>query len=162
MSNVHDFSLKGIDGATRSLRDYDGKALLIVNVASKCGLTPQYSGLESLYQKYSAQGLVVLGFPCNQFAGQEPGTDQEISGFCSLNYNVTFPLFSKVNVNGSDRAALYEYLTTQAAEPKGPGDVRWNFEKFVVSRGGDVLARFDPKVAPDDEALVKSIESALG
>src|SRR5207344_680425 len=147
MTTVHDFSAKTIDGADRSLRDYDGKALLLVNVASRCGLTPQYDKLEALYRRYEGRGLVVLGFPCNQFGAQEPGTEAEIKTFCSTKYDVTFPLFAKVDVNGKDRHPLYAWLTGLDTKPDAAGDVLWNFAKFLVDGEGNVVARFGPKTA---------------
>lgn len=156
----YDISLKTLDGQPASLEDYRGKALLIVNVASKCGLTPHYRGLQALHEKYAPRGLAVLGFPCNQFGAQEPGTPDEIQEFCSTNYGVTFPLFEKIAVNGAERHPLYSELT-QVADAEGKaGDIQWNFEKFLVSPEGKVQ-RFRPKTAPDDPALVKALEQAL-
>jgi glutathione peroxidase len=157
----YDISLRTLDGEATSLKDYRGKTLLIVNVASKCGLTPQYRGLQALHEKYSPRGLTVLGFPCNQFGAQEPGTSDEIQEFCSVNYGVTFPLFEKISVNGADRHPLYTELTQVADADGKAGDIQWNFEKFLVSPKGDVQ-RFRPKTAPDDAAFVKAVESALG
>jgi glutathione peroxidase len=162
MANVHDFTLPAIDGRERSLADFKGKALLLVNVASKCGLTPQYDGLQRLYERYAPRGLEVLGFPCNQFASQEPGSEAEIVKFCRTSYGVSFPLFSKIEVNGKGRHPLYAHLTEQPTLPDGPGDVRWNFAKFVVGRDGAVVARFAPQVEPEARDLVASIEEALG
>jgi len=161
MPNAHDFSAKTIDGADKKLSDYKGKTLLIVNVASKCGLTPQYETLEKLYRRYHDRGFEVLGFPCNQFAGQEPGTEADIKSFCSLNYDVSFPLFSKVEVNGPGRHPLYAYLTAQEAQPDGAGDVQWNFAKFLVDKKGDVVARFSPTEAPTSDDVAKAIEANL-
>jgi glutathione peroxidase len=156
----YDISLRTLDGTPGSLADYRGKAVLIVNVASKCGLTPQYAGLQSLHDRYAARGFSVLGFPCNQFGGQEPGTPEQIGDFCSTNYGVTFPLFEKISVNGPDRHPLYTELT-QVADPAGKaGDIEWNFEKFLVTPTGEVK-RFRPKTKPDDAALVSAIEAAL-
>ena len=154
-SSVHDFTMKTIDGAPAPLSQYKGKVLLIVNVASKCGYTPQYAGLQSLYEKYRNQGLVVIGVPANNFGGQEPGTDADIKTFCSRNYNVTFPMMSKVSVKGADQTPLYGYLTT------GSGDVRWNFTKFLVGKDGNVLSRFESKVTPDSPELTGAVEQAL-
>jgi glutathione peroxidase len=162
MATLHDFEAKGIDGKPRALRDFSGQVAVIVNVASKCGLTPQYAGLQKLYETYRGRGLEVLGFPCNQFAGQEPGTEAEVQEFCSLNYGVTFPLFAKIEVNGAGRHPLYAWLTAEDAQPEGAGDVKWNFGKFVVGRDGEVVARFDPRTAPDDQGLVGAVERALG
>lgn len=168
-----------IDGSAASLADYAGKVRLVVNVASKCGLTPQYEGLETLYARYRDQGLVVLGFPANDFAGQEPGTNDEIAGFCTLNYGVDFPMFSKIVATGEDRHPLYSALV--AAQPKaiaGEKDMRamlkghgitptpepevlWNFEKFLISRDGKVVARFAPDMTPDDAKIVNAIEGEL-
>jgi len=178
MSTLYDIPVRRIDGTPTTLAAFRGEVLLIVNVASKCGLTPQYEGLEKLYQQKKAQGLQVLGFPANNFAGQEPGTDAEISGFCSLNYDVHFPLFSKLSVKGEDRHPLYAELT--AAQPQAigdgplrqrlagmglaqgqPGEVLWNFEKFLVSREGQVVARFAPDLTAEDPALLAAIDAQL-
>lgn len=155
------FDAKTIDGADTSLGEYQGKVVLVVNVASKCGLTPQYEGLEALYQKYKDKGLVVLGFPCNQFGGQEPGSEAEIKEFCSSKYDVTFPMFSKIEVNGDGAAPLYKYLTSQSTQPVGSGDISWNFEKFLIGRDGQLLARFSPRTKPSDAELVSAIEKAM-
>ena len=162
MPTLHDFSARTIAGKDASLRDYAGKVALVVNVASKCGLTPQYAGLEKLYETYQPRGLEVLGFPCNQFAGQEPGSDAEVQEFCTLNYGVKFPMFSKIDVNGAGRHPLYAWLTTENTAPEASGDVKWNFGKFLVGRDGKLIARFGPQVTPDDPALVGAIEKALG
>jgi len=162
MPSFHDFRARGIDGQERSLADYKGKVALVVNVASKCGLTPQYEGLEKLYEAQRARGLEVLGFPCNQFMGQEPGTDAEVQEFCTLTYGVQFPLFSKIEVKGPGQHPLYAWLTSVDAKPEGPGDIKWNFGKFVIGKDGAVVARFAPPTAPDDPALVAAIEKALG
>jgi glutathione peroxidase len=160
--SIHEFSLKDITGQQRSLGDFRGKALLVVNVASKCGLTPQYTELQTLYSELRERGLEVLGVPCNQFAGQEPGSEAEIQQFCSTRYNVDFPLFSKIDVNGADRHPLYTWLTEQKSAPDGPGDIQWNFAKFVVDRQGNVVGRFSPATTPSDPALRDAIERALG
>ncbi|AGI25871.1 glutathione peroxidase [Pseudomonas sp. MT3] len=160
MSAFHDLTLEGLDGQDLPLSPLKGKVVLVVNVASKCGLTPQYAGLEKLYQQYKDQGFVVLGLPCNQFAGQEPGSEAEIQSFCSLNYGVSFPMSSKLDVNGSERHPLYRLLAGEGAE--FPGDITWNFEKFLLGPDGRVLVRFSPRTAPDDPALVQAIEKALG
>jgi glutathione peroxidase len=157
--SLYDIPLKDIDGRDTSLKAYQGKVLLLVNVASKCSFTPQYKGLEALCQKYSAQGLVVCGFPCNQFLAQEPGTDAEIKAFCTSKYEVTFPMFSKLEVNGPNRHPLYERLADQASP--FPGNIHWNFTKFLVGRDGKIIARFDSKVKPDSEIVTKAIEDAL-
>ena len=161
MSSTHDFNAKTIDGQNKKLADYRGKVLLVVNVASKCGLTPQYEGLEQVYRRFHDRGFEVLGFPCNQFAGQEPGTEAEIQTFCSTRYDVTFPLFSKIEVNGAGRDPLYAFLTSQPTEPDGAGDIQWNFAKFLVGKSGEVLARFSPTEAPTSDEIVKAIETAL-
>lgn len=162
MSTLHDFSIQTIDGATRSLGDLRGKTVLLVNVASQCGLTPQYAGLEDLQKKYEDRGFTVLGFPCNQFAGQEPGAEAEIQSFCSTSYGVTFPLSAKVEVNGDARDPLYAWLSQQETAPDGPGDIKWNFAKFLIGPDGQVAARFSPMVTPEDPELVAAIEAALG
>jgi glutathione peroxidase len=158
----HDFTMKTIDGEQRSLADFKSKVLLVVNVASKCGLTPQYEDLEKLHEELAPRGFAVLGFPCNQFAGQEPGSDADVKKFCSLTYGVTFPMFSKIDVNGPSRAPLYTWLTEQNAQPEGAGDIKWNFGKFVVDKQGKVVARFDPTVKPNAPELKQAIEKALG
>jgi len=162
VTTLHDFQQKTLDGKDKSLADYKGKAVLVVNVASKCGLTPQYTGLQKLHEKYSARGFEVLGFPCNQFAGQEPGNAEEIAEFCERNYGVTFPMFAKIDVNGANRAPLYAWLTAEQTQPDGPGDVMWNFGKFLVDKQGNVVARFNPRVAPDAAELTSALEKALG
>jgi len=151
--------MKRLDGSEEDLAIYKGKVLLMVNVASRCGLTPQYKGLQSLYDQYRGEGLEILGFPANNFMGQEPGTDEEISAFCELNYGVTFPLFSKISVKGEDIHPLYAELTSQPA-PIG-GEVLWNFQKYVVDREGKAVAMFGPQVTPNDPALVVKIEELL-
>jgi glutathione peroxidase len=153
--------LTRLDGSSASLADFDGQAMLVVNVASKCGFTPQYAGLEALYERYRDRGLTVLGFPSNQFGSQEPGSAEEIAEFCSATYGVTFPMFAKTDVNGPQRHPLFERLT-QTSDPTGEaGDVAWNFEKFLVSPAGEVVARFRSSVAPDDPALLEAVESVL-
>ena len=178
---LYDIPLTRLDGTPGSLADHRGQVLLIVNVASKCGLTPQYAGLESLYQSHRARGLQVLGFPCNDFAGQEPGSEAEIQSFCDTQYSVHFPLYQKVHINSEPRHPLYaaliaarpqaqssgsEQLTSTLRQhgllPKQATDVMWNFEKFLVGRDGQVLGRFAPDVSPDAPALLAAIESALG
>jgi glutathione peroxidase len=162
MPTLHDFSAKTIDGTSKSLGDYKGKVALVVNVASQCGLTPQYAGLEELYANFKDKGLVVLGFPCNQFGGQEPGTEGEIKTFCETKFGVTFPMFSKVDVNGAGRDPLYAFLTSEPTSPDGPGDIRWNFAKFLVDRDGKVVARFAPTTPPASEEIVSAVEQQLG
>jgi glutathione peroxidase len=161
MSNVHELSAKTIEGQSKSLGDYRGKVLLVVNVASRCGLTPHYTGLEKLYRDKRAAGLEVLGFPCNQFGAQEPGTESEIQSFCQSKYDVTFPMFAKIDVNGPQRHPLYAQLTQANAGPATSGDIAWNFEKFVIGKDGTIVARFAPPTAPDDPALVATIDRAL-
>ena len=158
---IYDVPVRTLDGGPASLRDYEGNVLLIVNVASKCGLTPQYTGLEQLHEKFADRGLRVLGFPCNQFGGQEPGTAEEIKTFCSVSYGVTFPMFEKVDVNGDDRHPLYAALTQLADAEGHSGDIRWNFEKFLVGRDGTPVSRFSPLTEPDAEELVSAIEKLL-
>jgi glutathione peroxidase len=161
MSTLYDIPLRTIDGSPTSLADHRGKALLVVNVASKCGLTPQYEGLERLQQRYADRGFTVLGVPCNQFAGQEPGTAEEIQTFCSATYGVSFPLLAKTDVNGADRHPLYSELT-QAADAEGEaGDVTWNFEKFLVSADGEVVGRFRPRTEPEAPEVTGAIEKQL-
>jgi glutathione peroxidase len=156
-----DHPLTTLAGEATSLGSYRGQVLLIVNVASQCGLTPQYEGLEKLHENYADRGFAVLGFPCNQFGAQEPGSNDEIATFCSTTYGVTFPMFDKIDVNGEGRHPLYAELTEVADAEGHSGDIRWNFEKFLVAADGEVLARFSPMVGPDDSALVGSIEAAL-
>jgi glutathione peroxidase len=153
--------LTRLDGSSASLADFDGQALLVVNVASQCGFTPQYAGLEALYERYRDRGLTVLGFPSNQFGSQEPGTAEEIAEFCSATYGVTFPMFAKTDVNGPERHPLFERLTRTADATGEAGDVAWNFEKFLLSPAGEVVARFRSSVAPDDPALLEAVESVL-
>jgi glutathione peroxidase len=159
--NVLNNTVKNIEGQSVELSKYEGKVVLIVNVASRCGHTPQYTKLQEIFDKYKEKGFVVLGFPCNQFGSQEPGSNEEIQKFCSSKYKVTFDLFDKVEVNGADAAPLYKQLTALDAKPKGTGAVKWNFEKFVLNRKGEVIGRFDPKVTPDNADLVAMIEKAL-
>ncbi|PDZ43548.1 glutathione peroxidase [Bacillus wiedmannii] len=157
---VYDFSAKTIIGEEKSLKDYEGKALLIVNVASKCGFTPQYKGLQEVYDKYKDQGLEILGFPCNQFGGQEPGTEADITSFCELNYGVNFPMFAKVDVKGDKAHPLYTYMTEQAPGLLGMKAVKWNFTKFLIGKDGKVVGRFAPQTKPMD--LEVEIEKILG
>lgn len=180
-SSLYDIGLQALDGQPTTLAPYQGEVLLIVNVASKCGLTPQYTALQALHERFSGRGLRVLGFPCNDFAGQEPGSEEEIRTFCDTNYQITFPLFGKLNINSAPRHALYAALIAALPQTQGSGDsklrdtltqhkllpkeatdVMWNFEKFLVGRDGKPLARFAPDVTPDDAALVQAIEAALG
>jgi glutathione peroxidase len=159
--SVYDVEIAALDGTPGRLAEQQGKVTLMVNVASRCGLTPQYEGLERLHERFGERGFSVLGFPCNQFLGQEPGTPEEIATFCSTTYGVTFPLFEKIEVNGAGRHALYQELTPLADADGHDGDVRWNFEKFLVSPAGEVVARFAPTVEPEDEAVVSAIEAHL-
>ncbi|EPH39548.1 glutathione peroxidase [Streptomyces aurantiacus] len=161
MSVYDAVEIDSLQGGPADLSQYRGKAVLIVNVASKCGLTPQYAGLERLQETYAARGFTVLGVPCNQFMGQEPGTSEEIAEFCSATYGVTFPMTEKVDVNGEGRHALYERLVTTADGEGHSGDIRWNFEKFLVSADGEVVARFSPKTEPDSPEVVAAIEASL-
>lgn len=158
-ASIYDITVKDIDGKNVSLSDYKGKVLLIVNVASKCGFTPQYKALEATYEKYQDKGFVVLGFPCNQFAHQEPGTDAEIKEFCTSKYFVTFPMFDKIEVNGANRHPLYQILAGK--DSPFPGNITWNFNKFLIGKDGTILKRFDSKVTPDSPEITSAIESAL-
>ncbi|WP_454830523.1 glutathione peroxidase [Pseudoxanthomonas wuyuanensis] len=160
MTTAYDFSAKDIDGSERPLSDYRGKALLVVNVASKCGFTPQYAGLEQLWRDYRDRGLVVLGFPCDQFGHQEPGDEAEIRNFCSLNYDVSFPMFSKIDVNGDGAHPLWQWLKQEKSGLLGISAIKWNFSKFLVGRDGQVLKRYAPTDKP--ESLADDIEKALG
>jgi len=158
---IYSFSMKDIDGQDVALEAYRGKVLLVVNVASKCGFTRQYAGLEKLYGQYKDRGFVVLGFPANNFMGQEPGTDEEIKSFCTLNYGVTFPMFSKISVKGKSIHPLYAYLTDDKQHPGTGGAITWNFNKFLIGRDGAVLAHYGSRMEPDDPKLAKAIEAAL-
>jgi len=179
--SLYDIPLKSLDGRSLNLGEYKGQVLLVVNVASKCGLTPQYAGLETLFENYRGRGLQVLGFPCNDFAAQEPGSSEEIQGFCSTNYSIQFLLFAKVNINSEPRHPLYaqlieaqptaqfpaasdfsEKLAGYNCLPKRESDVLWNFEKFLIGRDGQILGRFSPDMTPDDPLLLAAIEAALG
>lgn len=151
-------TMQSIDGQEIDLASYQGKVVLVVNVASRCGATPQYAGLQSLYEKYGDQGFVILGFPANDFGAQEPGSDEQIKEFCTSKYDVTFPMFSKITVKGADAPALYQALT-ESANPAGP--IAWNFEKFLIGKDGSIVARFKTRVTPDDPAVVAAIEAAL-
>jgi glutathione peroxidase len=161
-TSVYDFTLKSIDGQPTPLADFHGKVLLLVNVASRCGFTPQYTALEAVYEKYKAQGLVIVGVPANNFGGQEPGTDQEIKTFCSAKYNVTFPIMHKLSVKGEDTTPLYQFLTGKESDPKFAGEIKWNFTKFLFDRNGNPIARFEPATKPDSPEVISAIESALG
>jgi glutathione peroxidase len=159
-SGIYGFTLNSIDGKPAPLADYKGKVVLIVNVASQCGYTPQYTALESIYEKYKAQGFVILGFPANNFGAQEPGTNEEIKTFCTRKYSVTFPMYAKISVKGEDQAPLYAYLTKQTG-PTIAGDIKWNFTKFLVDRDGNVVQRFESAVTPDSPELTSAIEKQL-
>jgi glutathione peroxidase len=180
MSEIYNFKVNQIDGKEIALNEFQGKVMLVVNVASKCGLTPQYEGLESLYKQYRDQGLVVLGFPANEFLGQEPGTNQEVQAFCTLNYGVDFPMFQKIVVKGEGQHPLYSYLTEMKPEAvlktdsklmprlkeKGllsgsPSDIKWNFEKFLVNKKGEITERFSPDIDPMDPLIVDAVKRAL-
>jgi glutathione peroxidase len=161
MATLHDFAVKTIDGQSKSLSDYAGKTLLVVNVASRCGLTPQYTALEALHQRFEGQGFSVLGFPCNDFGAQEPGSEAEIKTFCESNYKVSFPLFTKVHVKGGEQAPVYAFLTTQKTAPDGAGDIVWNFAKFLIGGDGQVIARFGPQTTPDAPEVVSAIEKSV-
>ena len=160
-SNVLDFSLNSIDGKAAPLAQYKGKVVLIVNVASRCGFTPQYAGLEKIYEKYKDQGFVILGFPANNFGAQEPGTNEEIKTFCSSKYNVTFPMYAKISVKGADIHPLYQFLTDKQANPSTGGDIQWNFTKFLVGKDGKVIARFESAITPESADVTGAIEKAL-
>ncbi len=159
-ANIYDFTLPSIDGQPMPLAEFKGKVVLVVNVASRCGFTPQYSALESLYEKYKDQGFVIVGFPANNFGAQEPGTNQEIKTFCSRKYSVTFPMYGKVSVKGDDQTPLYQYLTRQTG-PAIAGDIKWNFTKFLVDRNGHVVQRFESAVTPDSKEVVSAVEKLL-
>jgi glutathione peroxidase len=159
---IYTFTMKSIDGQQVSLKSFKGKVVLIVNVASKCGFTPQYSALESVYEKYKDKGFVIIGVPANDFMSQEPGTDAEIKTFCTNKYNVTFPMMSKVTVLGDEKTPLYAFLTETRTDPKFAGDIKWNFTKFLFDRNGNPIARFEPPVKPDSPEVTAAIESALG
>jgi glutathione peroxidase len=162
MQSIYDFTLPSIDGQATSLGTYTGKVIMIVNVASRCGFTGQYEGLEKLYQAYKGRGFVILGFPANNFLGQEPGTDAEIKSFCSLKYNVTFPLFAKLSVKGSDKHPLYKYLTEKESNPEFSGEISWNFNKFLIGRDGKIVQRFGSRTKPEDPVVRQAVEKALG
>jgi glutathione peroxidase len=161
MNSIYDFSLKDIDHKEVNLSQYRGKVVLVVNVASRCGYTPQYEGLQKVYMKYKDRGFVILGFPANNFMAQEPGTDEEIKTFCSTKYNVTFPIFSKISVKGDDIHPLYKFLTSKETNPEFGGDIKWNFSKFLVDKSGKIIARFEPKVTPESDPVIQAIEKAL-
>lgn len=158
---VYDFTLNAIDGQPAPLAAYKGKVVLLVNVASRCGYTPQYTALESIYEKYKGQGFVIVGIPANNFGAQEPGTNAEIKTFCTSKYNVTFPMMAKVSVKGEDTTPLYQFLTDKATNPQTSGEIKWNFTKFLIGPDGHILARFEPAVTPDSPQVTSAIEKAL-
>ena len=159
--SIYDVAINRLDGTPADLRDYGGKAVLVVNVASQCGLTPQYTGLEQIHEQFAERGFTVLGVPCNQFGGQEPGTAEEIASFCSTSYGVTFPVTEKVEVNGDGRHPLYQQLVDVPDGSGHIGDIRWNFEKFLVAPSGEVVARFDPMTEPTSDEVVAAVEKVL-
>ncbi len=159
--SVYDFTLKSIDGQPTPLSEFHGKVVLLVNVASRCGFTPQYAALESTYEKFKSRGLVIVGIPANNFASQEPGSNDEIKKFCSSKYNVTFPMMSKVSVTGDDKTPLYQFLTSKSLNPKLGGEIQWNFTKFLIDRNGQPIGRFEPAVTPDSPEVTAAIEAAL-
>jgi glutathione peroxidase len=161
MNSIYDFTLKDIDHKDVNLSQYRGKVVLLVNVASRCGFTPQYEGLQKVYLKYKDRGFVILGFPANNFMAQEPGTDEEIKTFCSTKYSVTFPIFSKISVKGDDIHPLYKFLTSKETNPEFGGDIKWNFSKFLLDKNGKIIARFEPKVTPESDTVIQAIEKAL-
>jgi len=160
-SSIHEFTMKSLDGKQVPLANFKGKVMLVVNVASQCGYTYQYEGLQALYMKYKDRGLVLTGFPANNFGAQEPGSDEEIGAFCKSKFGVTFPMFSKISVKGSDKAPLYQFLTDAKANPKTGGEIQWNFTKFLVDRNGKVIHRFEPAVEPDSKEIEAAVEAAL-
>jgi glutathione peroxidase len=162
VTSIYDFTMNSIDQQPVKLKSYKGKVVMVVNVASKCGFTPQYAGLEALYEKYKDRGFVIVGVPANNFASQEPGTNEEIKKFCSTKYNVTFPMMAKVSVVGEDKTPLYQFLTDKSENPQVGGEIKWNFTKFLFDRDGKPVARFEPAVTPDSPQVQTAIESALG
>lgn len=160
-SSVLDFTMRDIDGKDVKLNKFKGNVLLLVNTASKCGYTPQYEGLENIYKRYNSQGFYILGFPANNFGGQEPGTNEEIKEFCTLKYKTTFPMFAKISVKGEDQHPLYNFLTNPQTNPQFAGDIKWNFNKFLVDRKGKVVARFDSKATPESPEVTQAIEKYL-
>lgn len=161
MTSIYDFTLKDIDRKEVNLGQYRGKVVMMVNVASRCGYTPQYEGLQKVYLKYKDRGFVILGFPANNFMAQEPGTDEEIKTFCSTKYSVTFPIFSKISVKGDDIHPLYKLLTSKETNPDFGGDIKWNFSKFLLDKNGKIIARFEPGVKPESDPVIQAIEKAL-
>jgi len=159
--SIYDFTMNSIDGKPTALSSFKGRVVLLVNVASRCGYTPQYTALESVYEKYKGRNFVIVGIPANNFGGQEPGTNEEIKTFCSTKYNVTFPMMAKVSVKGDDITPLYQYLTDKSANPATGGEIQWNFTKFLVGADGKIVARFEPKITPDSTEITTAIEKAL-
>jgi len=159
--SVYDFTLKNVGGKDVKLEQFRGQVVMLVNVASKCGYTPQYDGLQKIYEQYKDRGFVVLGFPANNFGAQEPGTNEEIKEFCRINYGVTFPIFSKISVKGEDIHPLYKYLTEKETDPEFAGEIKWNFNKFLIGKDGKIIARFDSKDKPEDPQVTAAIEQAL-
>lgn len=160
-ASIYEYTLNSIDGAPTPLSSFKGKVVLLVNVASRCGYTPQYAGLEKLYEKYKDRGFVIVGVPANNFMSQEPGTNAEIKTFCKSKYDVKFPMMAKVSVAGSDKDPLYRYLTSKEQNPKTGGEIQWNFTKFLIGRDGNIVARFEPAVTPEDPAVTSAIDAAL-
>ncbi|HUA58963.1 MAG TPA: glutathione peroxidase [Verrucomicrobiae bacterium] len=160
-SSALDFTLNSIDGQASPLSQYKGKVVMIVNVASLCGFTPQYTGLEAVYEKYKDKGFVILGFPANNFGSQEPGTNDEIKTFCTRKYNVSFPMFAKISVKGADKAPLYKFLTDKQSNPASGGEIQWNFTKFLIGKDGRIIQRFESAVEPQSPEVVAAIEKAL-
>jgi glutathione peroxidase-family protein len=161
VASIYDLTMKDIDGNDVSLATFRGKVVMSINVASQCGFTKQYAGLQRLYDRYSERGFIILGFPANNFLWQEPGSDSEIKQFCSIRYGVTFPMFSKISVKGSDQHALYRHLTDEKANPGFGGRITWNFNKFLVDRAGHIVARFGSRTDPEDASVIEAIEKAL-
>lgn len=159
--SVYDYTLNSIDGKSTPLSQFKGKVVMLVNVASRCGFTPQYEGLEALYKKYADQGFVIVGIPANNFGGQEPGTNAEIKTFCKSKYSVTFPMMAKVSVKGTDQTPLYQFLTGEPTDPQFAGDINWNFTKFLINKDGKIVDRFEPKVTPEDPQVISAVEKQL-
>jgi len=160
-ASIYDYTMNSIDGEPTPLSSFKGKVVLLVNVASRCGYTPQYAGLERLYERYKDRGFVIIGVPANNFMHQEPGTNTEIKTFCKTKYDVTFPMMSKVSVVGADQDPLYQYLTSKQQDPKAGGEIKWNFTKFLIGKNGEILARFEPGVTPEDPTIISAINAAL-
>lgn len=159
--SVHEFTMKNIDGKDVKLSDYRGQVLMLVNTASQCGLTPQYKGLQAIYQKYQAQGFTILGFPANNFGGQEPGSNEEIKEFCTMKFKVSFPMFAKISVKGADQHPLYQFLTSKESNPQFGGEIGWNFNKFLIGKSGEIIGRFNPQVDPESPEVAAAIERAI-